>query len=92
MISQLQSVPNNGPNEQEEGMEAWKYANITPLMPERLINFASTIAAEESLRVGAKSQSADGEEMVMQRVLCLNKFWDEESKTRWKAAPVPPIE
>lgn len=85
MISQFYLLSNEDRNEPGERVKRWNY---TPNeISEGLVNFASTIVAEESLRVSVRSQNADAEERVMQRVLCLNKFVDEESRVRWKAAP-----
>jgi hypothetical protein len=85
MISQFYPVPNEDRNEPGERIKRWNYTFRE--MPEGLMNFASTIIAKESLRVSVKSHDADVDERVMQRVLCLNKFLDEESRVGWRAAP-----
>ena len=85
MISQLHLLSSEDRNEPGERLERWNYtSNDTS---EGLLNFVSKFVAEESLRVSVRSQDADVEERVMQRVMCLNKFVDKESKVRWKAAP-----
>lgn len=85
MTSQLYQLSNEDRNEPEESVKRWNYT--VSEMPEGLTNFVSTIVAEESLRVSVRSQDAGAEERVIQRVMCLNKFVDEEGRVRWKAAP-----